>query len=62
MDKQIVLFVDVFNIYNHLEDNKHDCVELQKDVNFYGINNFRFEIILNENNLNKRLKLEKEVY
>ena len=43
-----------------LKNNKHSCKQLQKDFNFYGLNNFKFEIILKENILNKRLELEKK--
>lgn len=43
-----------------LQDKKHNCKKLQKDVNIYGLDNFKFEIIVNENNLKKRLQLEKK--
>ena len=43
-----------------LKDKKHNCKQLQKDVNFYGLDNFKFEIIVNENILKKRLQFEKK--
>nr|YP_010530093.1 hypothetical protein OOC95_pgp075 [Ulva torta]UXW92191.1 hypothetical protein [Ulva torta] len=43
-----------------LKDKKHKCEKLQEDVNFYGLDNFKFEIILKENIFKKRLKLEKK--
>ena len=43
-----------------LKDQKHNCKQLQKDVNIYGLKNFKFEIIVNENILKKRLQLEKK--
>lgn len=43
-----------------LKDKKHNCKKLQKDVNIYGLENFKFEIIVNENSLKKRLQLEKK--
>ena len=43
-----------------LKDKKHECKKLQEDINFYGLDNFKFEIILKENILKKRLKLEKK--
>lgn len=44
-----------------LKNNKHQCLQLQTDVNIYNLDNFKFEILINETNLIKRLiKLEKE--
>ena len=34
--------------FQHLKlfkDKKHSCLELQKDINFYGVENFKFKII-----------------
>jgi group I intron endonuclease len=44
----------------NFKDKKHACKELQEDINLYGLENFKFEIIINENNLKKRLQLEKQ--
>nr|YP_009367890.1 putative GIY-YIG homing endonuclease [Hazenia capsulata]ARK14897.1 putative GIY-YIG homing endonuclease [Hazenia capsulata] len=41
-----------------LQKSQHSCLELQKDVDLYGLNAFRFEIVQIETELNKRLKLE----
>ena len=39
----------------------HSCLELQKDVDKYGIKVFFFEVIQVEEKLSKRLKLEKKL-
>lgn len=43
-----------------LKNKKHNCKKLQEDVNIYGLDNFKFEIIVNENNLKKRLQLKRK--
>jgi predicted GIY-YIG superfamily endonuclease len=48
--------------YQHLsflKEKKHSCIELQKDVNRYGLDAFVFEVSEVESQLAKRLKLEK---
>lgn len=50
--------------FQHLqffEKHTHSCLELQKDVDKYGIKVFLFEVIQVENKLKKRLKLEKKL-
>ena len=49
-----------FQHLSFLKESQHACLELQKDVDDYGLDNFRFEIVQIENQLNKRLKLEKK--
>ena len=47
--------------YQHLElleQRKHSCLELQKDVDPYGLDNFLFEIIKIEKKLATRRPLE----
>lgn len=47
--------------FQHLQffqENKHSCLELQKDVRRYGLDAFLFEVVQIENQLSKRLKLE----
>lgn len=49
--------------FQHLKlvkDKKHYCRQLQKHVCYYGLHNFKFEVIVNEPNLKKRLQLEKQ--
>lgn len=49
--------------YQHLRLFKlknHFYSELQKDVLYYGLNHFLFEIVVFEKNLSKRLQLEKD--
>jgi hypothetical protein len=43
-----------------LKEKKHSCIELQKDVNGYGLDAFVFEVREVESQLAKRLKLEKK--
>lgn len=44
-----------------LENNKHDCIELQKDFNKFGKEFFKFEALeLNNNYLNENLRKLKE--
>lgn len=42
------------------KDKKHYCCELQEHVCCYGLHNFRFEVVVNENTLKKRLQIEKQ--
>jgi hypothetical protein len=49
-----------FQHLEFLEENKHSCLELQKDVGQYGLDAFLFEVVHIENQLSKRLKLEKK--
>lgn len=49
---------------DNLENQRHDCLELQKDFNKYGKNNFKFESLhLGEFYQNRavRKKIEKEI-
>lgn len=44
-----------------LENNRHDCIELQKDFNKFGKKFFKFEALeLNNNYLNESLRKQKE--
>ena len=48
--------------YQHfylLKNKKHECRELQKDFLRFGLQSFKFEILVHETNLKKRLELEK---
>jgi len=42
------------------KDKKHYCCELNEHVCCYGLHNFRFEVVVNENSLKKRLQIEKK--
>jgi predicted GIY-YIG superfamily endonuclease len=49
--------------FQHLKlfkDKKHNCLKLQEYVTIYGLDSFKFEIIVKENNFKKRLQLEKK--
>nr|YP_636223.1 putative site-specific DNA endonuclease [Tupiella akineta]AAV80646.1 putative site-specific DNA endonuclease [Tupiella akineta] len=50
-----------FQHLDFLKEGEHSCLDLQKDVNDYGIDKFRFEIVQIESQLDKRLKLEKKL-
>ena len=50
-----------FQHLSFFKKRHHSCLELQKDVELYGLDNFHFEIVSIEPNLNKRLKLEREL-
>jgi hypothetical protein len=47
--------------FNLLKDHKHSCFELQKDFLRFGLDAFKFEILLYEKDFKKRLKLEKSL-
>lgn len=48
-----------FQHLSFLTEKRHACLELQKDVDCFGLDAFRFEILQIENQLYPRLKLEK---
>ena len=43
-----------------LNNNCHECLQLQKDWNQFGIQNFELTILITEENRNKRLELERQ--